>query len=454
MENKTYVCFVNDHSKSMTLIANAAKDDFNANLVAVRDAATREKQDTVVSVIALGLEDPTGGKEGNHPSVHRQIMLSNPHILKPVESWPTPGGTPLYDALGDALNLHLALPDIHRESVSVLIMVTTDGEEVHSRIYGPDYYAERVNKLKALIGKATATGRFTIAVRVPFDAKAPHINALEDLGIPANNIKSWVTTNDGMAASTKVQKDSVDSYFKSRATGKRSSNSFYTDASNVNVAALDKIDPKEISLYVVDQAYHGMEIREFVLKKRQEYLYGSAYYQLAKTEAKVGPEKVILIRDRQTGFFFYGENARKMLGLPTEKNKNARINPGDHGNFDVFIQSTSINRKLQGGFGLAIWDKGPGVRKFTEADTAHLKARTDKVDNGLGQQVVQLPQIKKTNKPTPSNIPVTPLWHKFATRVEARNFCLRENRKQTCIVDMGKSHIPKSERWQVPVKKG
>jgi hypothetical protein len=43
-----------------------------------------------------------------------------------------------------------------------------------------------------------------------------------------------------------------------------------------------------------------------------------------------------------------------MLGLP--RVGDARVRPGDHGKFDVFVQSTSVNRKLSYGTQVMYWE--------------------------------------------------------------------------------------------------
>lgn len=404
-QNKNYVLWINDHSGSMRDLAEAAKNDYNANIVAVKEAATREMQDTVVSVVAVGINSGKYYADGLSSNVLRQIQISNPHVLKPVTNWPTPGNTPLYDGIGNGIELLMNLPDANDSNVSFLVMVTTDGEE-----YGSTKYSS--SKLRDLITKVSASEQWTFAFRIP---ESGNKKPILDLGIPEGNIQFWETTTDGLKASTVKTVAAVDTYYAARASGARSSNTFYADASQVNVKALEDIS-KKVSLYVVDPADNGIEIRDFVLKHRMEYLKGAAFYQFSKSEARISHTKKILIRDRVTGKVYAGDEARQMVGLPT--NSNARFHPGNHGNFDLFIQSDSVNRKLVGGTGLLYWAE-IGV-KFTDADLAYLKPKV--VNN-----VVQLPAVPVSNKPTPSPIPVTakakvPV-RTFRTREEARAYC-------------------------------
>lgn len=92
-------------------------------------------------------------------------------------------------------------------------------------------------------------------------------------------------------------------------------------------------------------------IDKFVEKvTSQPYIKGCAFYQLSK-EVLVQASKQIYIFDRQSKNVYQGEYARALLGIP---NTNCKIRPDYNGRFDVFIQSTSLNRKLVPGTKLLI----------------------------------------------------------------------------------------------------
>jgi hypothetical protein len=382
MEMKNYIGFVNDHSQSMRHIRNAAMADYNTNITAIKEAATREMLDTVVSVVGIGLVD---GAYGAGSGVKRQVVISNPHVLKPLTEWPTPGVKPLYDGTGDIIELFDSLPDANEEHVSFLVMVTTDGEEYRSSRY-------TASSLKCKIEERQRTGRWTFVFRVPKDKRS----TVSNLGVPADNIQEWDTSNDGMQKSTAVTTAAMNTYFTTRAAGSKSSTTFYSNASQVNVSALKDIT-KDVSLYVVPDNKMGVEIKDFILTKRQQYLKGAAFYQLTKTEARVQHDKLILVRDKATGKIYGGDEARQMVGLP--KGTNARLHPGDHGSYDIFIQSQSTNRKLVAGTGVVYWE-AVGV-PFTDSDFNYSKPKTV---NGI----VQLPTVAPTNKPTANPIPKAP----------------------------------------------
>lgn len=422
---KQYIGFVNDHSGSMAPIAKAAIVDYNVTIGAVKDAASREMLDTIVSVVGVGIGNSGYGTE-------RQVVISNPHVLKPVTSWSTAGGTPLYDGIGNMIELFKSLPDYNNPKVSFLVMTTTDGQEMHSKKYKQPELAKEISALQA-------TGRWTFVFRVP-EGSARQIT--DRLNVSLENIQEWGTTAEGMAKSTAATVQALDKFYATRAAGKTSSTVFYADATAISTKTLRSSlvnISKDISLYVVPQEDAGIEIRPFVLKHRMEYLKGSAFYQLTKTEARVQETKLIIIRDRTTGDAYSGDEARKLIGLPTKGN--VRLHPGDHGNFDLFIQSTSINRKLVGGTGVIYW-KAIGV-PFTAADTAYLNVP---VAATAKPAVVQLPQVAPTNKPTPSPLkptPKVPTYPTFTARSDARDYA-RANGKS--LKDLGKTASP---RWTV-----
>lgn len=420
---KNYIGFVNDHSGSMASLAKAAAKDYNSQITAIKDAASREMLDTIVSVVGVGV--PTGY------SVTRQVTISNPHVLKPIDNWSVSGGTPLYDGIGNMIELLESLPDYQDPEVSFLVMITTDGEEAHSQTKWKDktYLASRIRQLQL-------SGRWTFVFRVPKNAR----RYVETLGVPAGNIVEWDTTTKGMEQATQVSTQAMDQYFKTRSTGARGTNSFYSNAANINLAALEPLNPKRYSLYVVPNvdADDGIWIRDFILRHRMEYLKGAAFYQLVKTESKISHTKLILIQERTTGKVFYGPDARQMIGLPTDRN--ARLHPGDHANYNIFIQSESINRKLPKGTGV-IYMPELG-KQFTKEEIELYTQPAQPKRVPTVPVAATLPAVKNTSgKPVKSTMPVQkkgPTY--FATRGDAR-------RSGKPYVDNGQG-APKGQRWQ------
>lgn len=429
---KNYIAFVDDHSGSMDHIAHIALIDSNANMQSIADAATKEKLDTIVSQFALGY--PDGDK------VTRTLTISNPNVIKPATSWRTNGGTPLFDAIWQAIEFHESLPDYTDPNVSFVIYVTTDGAEAHSKRNNPD-------SLKAKIEQLQRTDRWTFIARMPrgYRSKA------ERIGIPAGNILEWETTEAGMRAATVQTQAATQTFYAARSAGAKSSTSFYTNASAVNTSALTDIS-KEVSLYTVPSTADRVRIDDFILGRRSTYLKGAAFYQLVKSEARVGPKKIVLIRERASpNRIFAGKEARDMLNLPNDPTSNARVHPGDHGNYDIFIQSDSLNRLLPAGTGVVYWEK-QGV-PFTQADIDLFKPKVP----ASAPAAPVLPAVVGRTKPTPSPVPkAVPAVASYAVNGKAVNwFVTREQARKaghpkdrlyhSPVVPAG----PRGERWFV-----
>lgn len=88
------------------------------------------------------------------------------------------------------------------------------------------------------------------------------------------------------------------------------------------------------------------EIREFVNTQGLVFQKGKGYYEFTKKET-IQAKKHVVIMDKTTGEIFEGAAVRQLLGL---SDSNADIRPTyDRTKYRVFVQSTSVNRKLQGG---------------------------------------------------------------------------------------------------------
>lgn len=351
---KNIVVFVRDHSGSMRSIAEAARRDFNETAGVLKEVTLAEGQDTIVSVVKCG--------HGNSAIVHREIIHSSVAALKPIPDRgykADAGGTPLFESIREAIKVAQEHPDYNNPDVSVLINVTTDGQETQNRNDGP--------AVGRLIRELQATDRWTFTFRVPRgDARA-----LVALGIPAGNIMEWEQSERGMAMAAAQSKEAFTEYAKGRSTGQRASQSFYANLANVTSeevkAALVDISTK-VALLPVAESEHEMQIRDFVEKRTgKALLKGAAFYQLTKSEDKVQASKKICIRDKKSNAIYYGEAARQMLSLP--QYSDVRLKPDDLGNFDVFIQSTSVNRKVQKGSQILLWEdvgvaykEGPSAR--------------------------------------------------------------------------------------------
>ena len=105
---------------------------------------------------------------------------------------------------------------------------------------------------------------------------------------------------------------------------------------------LRAVSPGRFQVLDVDR---DCAIKEFVQEQGATFKKGRGFYEFTKTETIQGYKEIVLM-DKKTGDMFEGKAARDMLGLPEDST--ARIKPTALDKYSVFVQSTSVNRKLIG----------------------------------------------------------------------------------------------------------
>lgn len=344
---KTYFGIVRDHSGSMSHIAHHAKNDYNSTLAATQSAAKSFDINTVASIVRCG-----GGFQ-------REVTHTDILSLSPLTHYGCPGNdTPLFSSVNDLINLFMSVPDYNDPEVTFVIMATTDGQN-NAGMSG--------SSLAAKIKQLTNTDRWTFAFRVPKGDKRGLVN----LGIPEGNVLEWDQTARGVAQASAANEAAVNEFYSARRSGTRSSKTFYSSMKDVKPADVKAVltdISAEVLLFPVNDREEGQQIRDFVEARLKggKMAKGAAFYQLVKTEDKIQDYKLIAIRDKTTNAVYCGPAARDMLGLPHYGD--ARVRPGDHGNFDVFVQSTSVNRKVNANTQLLYW-AGVGIA-FKEGKSA------------------------------------------------------------------------------------
>lgn len=216
-----------------------------------------------------------------------------------------------------------------------LIYVLTDGGENRSILKSRDL-TDHLNALP---------DNWTLACMVPnqqgvFEAKK--------FGFAPNNIAVWNTDAAGIKEVGQVIQKTSDTFMVNRAQGIRGSkNLFHMDVAKIDTKKLMPIGKDQFIFYHVDQT---SVIAEFVRRRLGYYDIGSAYYQLVKPE-DVQAQKNILVMKNSTMEFFSSKDARHMLGLPDET---VRVAPAQHPDYTIYVQSTSVNRKLPAGTQLVV----------------------------------------------------------------------------------------------------
>lgn len=249
---------------------------------------------------------------------------------------------------------------------SFLQVVVTDGEENAS---GCSETGQMHIRMHA--GKGTAVLRmWTDRIQSAMDNLPDHWtsailvpNSLakrtaQEYGFPAGNIAIWdADSSKGVEEAIGTVKTAATSFLRGREQGVRGTRNLFAmgqDLSTAEVKAnLDALDTGKYILIPVDQQ---IQIRDFVTRAGHPYKTGCAFYELSKRE-KIQGNKQLAVAEKDpatgqmTGRVFSGPAARRLLGLPESE---VTVKPGENPSYTVFVQSTSVNRKLVPGTKLLV----------------------------------------------------------------------------------------------------
>ncbi|MFE0691294.1 VWA domain-containing protein [Streptomyces sp. JH002] len=227
---------------------------------------------------------------------------------------------------------------------SFLTFVLTDGQENASHrcqdapSKDPRVLVESVARMIE-----TQADNWTLAVLVP-----DQMGKREAMrcGFPKDNIAIWdATSTQGLEEAGQVIQEATEKFMVGRTKGIRGSRAvFSTGAETVNkdtikAAGLTPVNPSQYQLISVTR---DAGIREWVVESGHTYRTGGAFYQLCKSE-KIQARKRIAVLEKKTNRVYTGPEARALLGLPDVE---VRVKPHHNDDFTIFVQSTSVNRKL------------------------------------------------------------------------------------------------------------
>jgi len=241
------------------------------------------------------------------------------------------GMTALIDGTVKAIEDAKKIPELYGDS-SHMLLVFTDGQENRSRTK-PDTLKTLINSL---------ADNWTVAVFVP-DQMGVH--ECKRFGFPTNNISVWdATSSKGVSEMGEKVRQVTENYMTQRASGVRGTKDLFQ--LNVSVSSdqirskLDALDPTK---YMMINVNKKTPVKPFIESWTQKpYVVGSTYYQLTKPENVQGYKQVAL-KNKLSGKVYVGEASRKMLGLPDHE---VKVTPGKLANYEIFLQSTSVNRNL------------------------------------------------------------------------------------------------------------
>lgn len=320
---KNKFLFILDASGSMNGLKYDAMRAFNSNLQTTKLKSKESNQQTSATLTTFG-EAPF-----SYPIVKfKDIDVNQVTELNALNYAPY-GNTPLLDAVGQTIDLFKNDKD---PNTSFVVFVVTDGQENYSENYTR-------TSLAKLIKEVSKTDRWTFVFLVP-PGETDSIS--QNLDIPRGNIMEWEATSLGVEKFASQVNSGINNYYLSRASGQTAVRSFFTDMSKVSAKDVKKkLDDikNDVMVWTVNKEE---QIRDFVENHKFKYVKGNAFYQLTKPETIQSNKKIILVEKNKLSVYA-GDDARELLKLP---NSTTKVIPGNHSNWDIFVQSTSTNRKL------------------------------------------------------------------------------------------------------------
>ena len=331
--SSNHIAIVLDRSGSMSMLWTSAVKAYNDTINTIRAQSRAKGIPTYVTLVSFG-------------DTVRMDYKGLPIEEVPVLSaaWENLGMTALMDATSEAIH-HLSYPwygavgfnhPLLDNEDARLVIVISDGEENKSR---------NINKLKfkTLIDSINAKDNWSLAFQLP----RQYVNRFSDtFGVSLDNIQPWDLTQQGTETASQGTQSAVQNYYAVRSTGAKSVKTFYKDITTNAPQILPSQLQDATYAFKEFEVKEEAPIKDFLEKKtRKAYVIGSGYYQLMKSE-KVQPTKRVLLVDKTTKRIYGGPSARKAIGLDSTP---AKVTPGNHGNYEIYVQSASPNRKLPRG---------------------------------------------------------------------------------------------------------
>jgi len=329
-----HFAIVIDESGSMAHLRSNVIEAVNNIINTIKTGADQFGQESTVSLYLF------------NNSVKRRffkVPAINVATLTSLDYYPS-GGTALFDGVGMAISDFESGVDASDPDTSFVILTYTDGEENSSQYWHAqkNYRTQGISRdVLELFRKVQSTDRYTITFQLPQGYGHRFANSYN---IPAGNIREWEQTVKGVQDVQRSTVNSTLSYFTARSVGTKSVDNFYiqTDLSNLKKSDLKKLDnlQNQFKAWTVEKE---SDVKTFVEGHGKKFVIGSVYYALTKKE-KVQPQKKVLVMEKGSKAVYGGAQARDLIGLP--QGVNATVEPGNHANYDVYVQSTSVNRKL------------------------------------------------------------------------------------------------------------
>lgn len=343
---KQYVGISRDHSGSMVNLTRVAMKDYNDLISELKGNSIRYGVETKVSTMACSIRRGHPYSLGSTENYLENNCADISSVGRIVDYTANGNFTKLWDSVAELIQLFKRVPDYNSPDVAFLLMILTDGADNNS--------LTTANQIGNMIHELQLTDKWTITFRVPSDRMKKN---MVSAGIPAGNILVVDYADEkNLEQATIVTSQAVMRTYSARASGIRGSSSFYADLNNVDTTTvrreLSNIS-KKIKVIRVTQADAGKQIQHFMQEKTGGYKLGTVFYQLTKRE-EVQDNKRFIVWDKNSGEYYTGVEARNLLGVPSSGT--IKLVPAQNNQFEVFVQSHSVNRKLVGGTKVIVYE--------------------------------------------------------------------------------------------------
>lgn len=268
------------------------------------------------------------------------------HVPSIADIYDAVGNTQLWGAIAQSQQDLAMIPQKYGDH-GFITYVVTDGENNRGGWSAQD--------VKEMLEKQAEN--WSVAILVPNKSA---VDTARRAGIPGGNIEVWDTQSaTGVAEAGATITRSYDNYAAGRTTGTRGSKNLFGGAAVVNAQTISaaKLKPLDLKTYRLIPVIPPpgfvkdvdvIEIAPYVRSVNNGmYLAGSVYYPVVpalKRNPRIGPEKNLVIMDKQSKMLYSGPGVRTMLGLPEDKM--VTVKPDANPAYLVYAQSTSPNRHL------------------------------------------------------------------------------------------------------------
>lgn len=319
-------------------------DAYNKQVATIKEQAHKSGQTTFFSLYVFGELSYTGLQQIKNRCFESHIEQAP--FLTSLTYRPS-GNTPLVHCIERTIKDLSSVKNANDSNHSFLLIVLTDGEDTESS----DYHRREVS---SLVTNMINTDRWTFTCAGPAMAKAPMLA----LGFPAGNFYSWEGTKEEAVMMAGATSMGAQSFYATRAAGGTQLKSFYqTNLTGIDPKAVKNLQNwnNKFRRFAVTEAdcpgvnqtgKPAVEISEFIKKQGLNYSITRGFYELTKTE-EIQDHKEIAIVNLKDGTIYGGREAKDLLKLP--HGGTIKVKPGDHAHYKVFVQSTSMNRKLIAG---------------------------------------------------------------------------------------------------------